>query len=200
MGKSGGTLQGGLWQREETISQGRKLGTVASLKGVSLESVVISRKLQPAGQGCNEPNEDQRRNQIGLRLLGKEIWKAALGAFEAEERERTLQEKVWESSCLEKKGQKECLVAPRSFLSAVKGDVWMMRVSVHSDVPSLWASQGMSMQTTGEKSQVPPLMPPSPSFLHLPSSHYVGRHSAVQADIEDKICDFQAFLWLYFLK
>lgn len=44
------------------ISQGRKLGTVASLKGVSLESVVISRKLHPAGQGCNEPNEDQRRN------------------------------------------------------------------------------------------------------------------------------------------
>lgn len=82
----------------------------------------------------------------------------------------------------------------------MKGDVWVMHVSTHSDALSLWVSQGMSMQTTGEKSQVPPLMSPSPSFLHLPFSHYVGRHSAVQADNEDKICDFQVFLWLYCLK
>lgn len=44
------------------ISWGRKLGTAASLKGVSIETVPISRKLQQAMQGCNEPNENLRRN------------------------------------------------------------------------------------------------------------------------------------------
>lgn len=44
------------------ISEGRKLGTAASLKGVSIETVPISRKLQQAMQGCNEPNENLRRN------------------------------------------------------------------------------------------------------------------------------------------
>lgn len=44
------------------LSWGRKLGTAASLKGVSIETVPISRKLQQAMQGCNEPNENLRRN------------------------------------------------------------------------------------------------------------------------------------------
>lgn len=45
-----------------SISWGRKLGTAASLKGVSIGIVPISRKLQQARQGCNEPNENLRRN------------------------------------------------------------------------------------------------------------------------------------------
>lgn len=47
---------------EGGISLGRKLGTAASLKGVSMETVPISRKLQQAMQGSNEPNENLRRN------------------------------------------------------------------------------------------------------------------------------------------
>lgn len=54
----------------------------------------------------------------------------------------------------------------------------MTYMTVHEDVPSLWVSQGVNMQTAQAK-KVPSAMAhtlPSSSFLHLPFPCYVKEH------------------------
>lgn len=57
---------------------GGKLGTAASLKGVSIETV-DQQKEQQARQGCNEPDENPRRKWTVLRPSA--FWRRYLKRF-----------------------------------------------------------------------------------------------------------------------
>lgn len=149
----------------------------------------------------------------GFQLLGEEIWKAVLGGFEAEVRQRTLQEKALGFLTPGKKGQKIFWQLKHAFYLGKKGvkitSLWepeactagtMTYMTAHDDVPSFWVSQGVDMQTAQAK-KVPSAMAhtlPSSSFLHLPSSYYVKEHLLLRLIFKTKSVTFKTLLSVLF--